>query len=370
MRLFTVLKRILLAVPMFAATSGQAQVEVVRNPMKWLTVKNDKRYIEDHSRKVTVRAFANSKFSRFVIGQNVNGDKLPYSTNDNLSLGAGFNWRFLGLNLGFKMPFVNSDTKRFGRTRSVDIQSFFYFRKLQVDLYAQAYNGMYISDRRTLISPRIDNAFPYREDMRARNFGMNAQYIFNNRRFSYRAAFVQNEYQKKSAGSFILGGAIYHFRAKADSAIIPGDIVYAGTYWKDDYTKTNITSLSISAGYAYTLVVKKNFFATASFTAGPGLNYTSRKDDVADLSSGGLDYALNGTLRLAAGYNSPDYFAGVQYIRLTNKNGVPGAGEWQQFETGSVRLTVTKRFKLSRKMEKKVLKAIEDVKDDVEEIIY
>lgn len=353
----------------------KAQVEVIKadgsakkNPFSWLNVKNDRRYIEDHSKDLTVRAFGTTKFSRFVIGQNGKGEFLPYASNDNLNIGAGFNWRFIGLNLAVKMPFVNNDNARFGKTKSFDLQSFLYFRKLQLDLYAQSYTGMYVSRQRATYHGEIDNAYPYRPDLRLRNFGVNAQYIFNNRRFSYRAAYVQNEYQKKSAGSFMLGGGIYHFRAIADSAIIPHNVAFSDDFWNDDYNRTAVTCLTVNAGYAYTLVIKKHFFLTGSINAGPGLNYTQRKDVLGNVT-GGLDYQINSTFRLAAGYNSSDYFAGVQYVRLMNRTGISEPATWQQAETGSFRVTIAKRFKLNKKFEKKVLDKIEDVTSDVEEII-
>jgi hypothetical protein len=354
---------------------AHAQLEVIKSdepkksPLSWLNVKNDRRYIEDHTKDLTVRAFATTKFTRYVIGRNGNGEFLPYASNDNLNIGAGFNWRFIGLNLGFKMPFVNNDNARFGKTRSFDLQSFLYFRKLQVDIYAQSYNGLYVSRPKATYHVEIDDLYPYRPDLRTKNFGINAQYIFNSRRFSYRAAFVQNEYQKKSAGSFMIGGGLYHFRVKADSAIIPANITFLDDFWNEQYYKTNVTSLALNAGYAYTFVYKKHFFITGSITAGPGLNYTQRHDVLTTDGKGGVDYQLNGTLRLAAGYNSSRYFAGVQYIRLMNRTGMPETVAWQQAETGSFRVTIAKRFKLNKKFEKKVLEKIEEAAGDVEEII-
>lgn len=350
---------------------AKAQVEVVKgndpvkNPFSWLNVKNDRRYIADHTKDLTIRIFTNNKFSRYVIGNNGYSERLPYATNDDLSMGAGFNWRFIGLNLGVKMPFINNDDAKFGKTKSFDLQSFLYFRKLQVDLYAQSYTGLYVARRKSTERDEIDNSYPLRPDLKTRHFGINAQYIFNNRRFSYRAAFVQNEFQKKSAGSFVFGGGLYHFRAKGDSAIIPSNIAFPATFWDDRYNKTAVTALFVNAGYAYTLVIHKNFFVTGSFLLGPGLNYTSRRDEAADDEYGGLDYQLNGTLRMAAGYNSPKYFVGVQYMRLTNKNGIPQPAAWQQFETGSFRVTIAKRFKLNKKFEKKVMEKIEEVTDEI-----
>lgn len=369
--------KVLILILLSANQCANAQVEVIKsdepkkkdNPFNWLNVRNDRRYIEDHTKDLTVRAFATTKFSRFLIGQNGKGEFLPFASNDNLNIGAGFNWRFLGMNLGFKMPFVNNDDKKFGKTRSFDLQSFLYFRKLQVDLYAQAYNGMYVSRPKATYYSEIDNKYPYRPDLRTRNFGINAQYIFNNRRFSYRAAFVQNEYQKKSAGSFMVGGGIYHFRAKADSAFIPYNVTFIDDFWDDNYNRTAVTCLAANIGYAYTAVIKKHFFVTGSINAGPGLNYTQRRDAITKDVTGGLDYQLNGTLRLAAGYNSSKYFAGVQYIRLMNRTGISEPATWQQAETGSFRVTIAKRFKLNKKFEKKVLERIEEAKADMEEII-
>jgi hypothetical protein len=302
-----------------------------------------------------------------VIGYNGNVEKLPYSSNDYVNLGIGGSWRFIGVNLGFKIPF--QDNGRRGKTRSFDLQSFLYFRKLQIDIYAQAHKGLHVSEPGTLYGFEEENAFPYRPDMRTRNFGVNAQYIFNNRRFSYRAAFLQNECQKKSAGSFILGGSLYYFRAVADSSIIPDDIIFKAPFWKEDFSKTNVISLSVNAGYAYTVVFLKNFFVTGSISLGPGANYTNRRDIPRDKTITSFDYQVNGTVRVALGYNSPEYFAGVQYIRLTNRNGMAAGAGWQQFETGSLRVTLARRFKVSKNMENKVLKAIENVTDEVEEVI-
>jgi hypothetical protein len=361
------LRRVFALVLTIYAVELHAQVEVIKTPFSWLNVKNDRRYIEDHTRDVTARVFSINKFSRYVIGASGN-ERLIYSSNDNLGLGIGANWRFIGINLAFRMPLVNNDYSRFGRTRSFDVQSFLYFRKLQVDIYAQAYKGFYIPNRSDLQRELLE-AYPHRADLKTRNYGLNAQYIFNNRRFSYRAAFVQNEYQKKSAGSFLLGGSLYYFRALADSALIAADMVHDGAFWDRKFNRSNIISLSVNGGYAYTLVIKKHFFATGSLAAGPGLNYTQYKDKATSVRDKGLNYQLNGTLRAAIGYNSSRYFAGLQYIRLLNKNGMPEAGAFQQFETGSFRVTLVRRFKLNRKTEKQMLEMVEMVKDDIEEVI-
>ncbi|MBE9517967.1 MAG: DUF4421 family protein [Bacteroidetes bacterium] len=38
-------------------------------------------------------------------------------------------------------------------------------------------------------------------DLRTNIIGLNVQYLFNSERYSYKASFLQNEFQKRSAGS-------------------------------------------------------------------------------------------------------------------------------------------------------------------------
>ena len=352
-----------------AALPIHAQVEVVKTPFKWLNVRNDRNYIVDYTRKLNVRVFGLSKFTQYSLGVNKNGERLHYKSNDNFNLGVGFNYRFLGLNVGFKMPFVNDDARRFGKTRSFDLQSFLYMRRLTIDLYMQFYNGLYIFNQDALMRQPAGDVFPRRPDMKTRNFGINGHYIFNPRRFSYRAAFIQNEHQKKSAGSAIAGANLYHFRVSADSAVVPRDIIFSSPFWADTFNRSNVTSLAVGGGYAYTLVIKKNYFLTGSFMGALGLNYTSLRNKEADNLGSGLGLNVNGTLRLAAGYNSRDYFASIQYLHYTSRYAMPEPQVWQQFQTGSFRLTVGKRITLSKRVEKQVQQTIENVSEEVEDII-
>lgn len=332
---------------------------------KWLKVENDTAYITDLTSKLTVRAFGANKLAQYAPGDNDYLKKLTYTANDDYNIGLGFNYKYIGINGSFKMPFVNNDTVRFGKTKSFELQTFIYMRKFTVDLFFLSYNGHYLSNRSILNTPSNSNIYPQRPDLRTRNIGMNTQYIFNNRRFSFRAAFLQNEYQKKSAGSVIAGAALNYIKVKADSAIVPTNIGYDGYFGNNTFTGSNVLSLGLNAGYAHTFVIKKNFFITASLMGGAGVNYTKLSDKVKNLDYNSLGLQLNSIARLAAGYNTTDYFAGIQYINFTNRCNAPVPGTWQEFQTDNIRLTVAKRFKLKRAMQKKINKIENDIKSEL-----
>jgi hypothetical protein len=333
--------------------------------LKWLKTENDTSYITDLTQRLTVRIFVANKSAKYALGDYNVGKKILYRANDNYNLGIGFNYKYIGLNMGFKLPLVNEDTARYGKTRFFDVQSFIYLRKITLDIYLLSYNGYYLSSRSMLKTTPATNIFPVRPDLRTRNIGMNAQYIFNSKRFSFRAPFLQNEYQKKSAGSFMAGAGLHGIRVRADSAIIPADTRFNPYFGNSTFTSSNIITLSLNAGYAHTFVIKQNYFITAALLGGAGVNYTTIKGGMNKETDGRLTHQFNSIVRLATGYSSVNYFVGMQYINFINRNNTPIEGAWQEFQSGNIRLTFVQRFKLDRTVRKKIDKIEKTIKTEI-----
>jgi hypothetical protein len=224
-----------------------------------------------------------------------------------------------------------------------------------IDFYGQFYNGYYLANGSDVLSyqPNIPT-YPVRPDIHTNDVGLVFQYILNHEKFSYRAAYVQNEYQKKSAGSFIIGAAAYHIGIKGDSSLIPAGIVNPGFFDNNPFNATSITSLSVNGGYAYTLVIKKHFFVMASLLGGTGLNYSVLSTTSDDEKNAKLKPEFNLTSRFAVGYNSNTYFIGVHYVGLITENSAPVARTWQEVNAGNFRVSFVKRFKLKRKTLKQI----------------
>lgn len=331
--------------------------------LRWFKVKTDTSFISDRTRDLTLRVFGGTKFTKYNFGEDDNGKRIHYETNDHLNIGIGFNYRFIGLNLGLKMPFINNDDDQYGKTRSLDLQTFIYMRKLVIDLYYQDYTGYFLRNKDVLetVSPSED--FPQRQDLRTRHIGLNAQYVFNHQIFSYRASFLQNEYQKNSAGSFIAGAGIHYLQAKADSAILPQDLIFSGFFNNQDFNKTGYFSFGFNAGYAYTLVINRHFFATGGALGGVGINYSYLKEDGSDYYKNRIAPQVSAIFRIAAGYNSEKYYVGLQYMTFINKNYTPIRNTWQQYQTGNVRFTVAERIPLKGKIKRRVRKLEERIRE-------
>lgn len=184
------------------------------------------------------------------------------------------------------------------------------------------------------------------------NIGSTVEYIFNNRRFSYRAAYLQNEWQKKSAGSFLAGGSIHYLNMQADSSVIPTNLSAVDFFDGYHFNQSRLLNLTANAGYAHTFVIAQHFFIMGEVLAGVGGNYTELADTKLNTKENGLGLNLSATFRVAAGYNSERYFIGLHCVDYMTHNTSPIPNTWQQYETGNLRFSIVKRFTVKKTLPK------------------
>lgn len=317
----------------------------------WLESENDTTYIEEHTKDITARLFGSRKYNYYDIVDNRNGkdQEVLYRPNTPFNVGFGFNYRFIGINIAFNLPVINKQDK-YGETKFLDLQSHLYTRRLVLDFYGQFYRGYYIANTNTLFgTPAATGPVMLRPDVKNMNLGLNVQYVFNSKRFSYRAAYLQNDYQKKSAGSLLIGGEIFGFRMKGDSSLIPSNIPKENFFNDVKFYRTRIISTAANAGYAYTFVYKKHFFATVSLSGSLGVNHT-----IMQLTGGGelrkTGIQFNNTVRASIGYNSSRYFAGIHYVDMTTRSGSPVENTYQAMGAGNFRISLVRRFTLKKQL--------------------
>lgn len=302
-------------------------------------------YVADYHKDLTLRFFSGRRFYQYGLYDKGFAEQLTYRPNTPLSIGAGFNYRVLGINIGFS-PDILNNSGRYGRTGFFDVQTHLYGRKLNIDLAYLHYKGFYSNSNAFL---GMDPGAVYlRPDLRFNHFGFTANYLVNGERFSLRATFLQNEAQLRSAGSFILGGGFSLFRIGADAALIPNtpQIRY---FDEVPFTHSSVISGSVQSGYGYTQVLKKHFFITIAGTAGIGVNYSTLRENKIIRNAGwGTD--IVGSLRMGLGYNSRLYFAGIHYQGSWQSSGTPILYARQQYGMGNWRLSLARRLVLRKKL--------------------
>lgn len=289
----------------------------------------DTTYVKAFEYKVSVRTYMSQNFI-FLNQEFDSNNQKTFMPNNPVSMGLGFSLRNTIVNIsgGLKLDFLRDKKK--GKTEAIDLQVHNYAQRVVFDLVYQEYKGFY-----EVSEDQVTKVYP---DLKMKQYGAFAQYVFNNKRFSYKAAFTQNERQLKSAGSFLLGGGLYFSEIQSDSSFV----------YKEKRTYDNF-QVGVSAGYAYTWVLNPKWFISASCTA--GMNFGN--ETISDFGKRRLEVYPTAYPRLSIGYNEEDWslrFAAVSNILFSSISDDTRLS----FYSGNLQLTYIWRFNAFPKLGKKV----------------
>jgi len=279
-------------------------------PLVW-----DTAFVRDHSQRPTVRVYASRKFNSLLLRALPGYEDLRYRPNGRVNLGVGVSYRRLTLNIGLPAPFVNNDNDERGRTRFLDAQANLYTVRQASNLFLQFYRGYHItSHEEAQLDWTQPTLYPYREDLRQFNIGLSSLRIHDHERFSYRAAFNQDAWQLRSAGTWLYGGYATCYVLKADSTIVPSRINERFSA-SSGIRQGIIADIGPMAGYAFSHVYKRHWFFTLSGAGGAGLTLQLLKVPIADreqrITEVGPGWHVQ--FRAATGYNNARHYAGVVF---------------------------------------------------------
>jgi hypothetical protein len=305
-------------------------------------------YYTSYDKIITGRFYFSQKYTSYQYRHDNESINIRYRPNTTLNMGVGATYKWATLNLAYGFGFLNRDEEK-GKTRYLDLQTHLYGRKIIVDAFGQFYNGFYLDKGE--LTPRV-NGYYLRPDIKVRFLGASGQYLFNHEKFSYRASFLQSEWQKKSAGSLLVGLEFFLGRTKADSAMVPSTL--SGQTEETNLDQVNFVEMGPNVGYVYTWVIKKHFFLTGQATV--SLDYGTNTMTSNGVNTRSSSFSPNSSLSFFAGYNSEKW--AVSFVFVNKNIGIASGSERRiDFNTGNLRLNIVHRF-VPRGKTKEVLKDV------------
>lgn len=276
----------------------------------------DSTYIGFYDQKLSATLYIERNYLTLTSDE---GDKsTSYRPNTPTKIGAGFSINNTAFNFayGYGLNFLLN--KDMGKTKSFDFQLHHYGRKFIFDVFIQRYRGFYVEGENQQIT-----LYP---DLKARQYGLHGQYVFNGKKFSHKAAFNQNERQKHSAGSFTLGGGMYMNRIESGVNVLRSEEVELDNF-----------QFGISGGYAYTWAIGQHWFLSGSGTIGANFSH-ERTDEGRKWQAYPTSF-----FRFAFGYNHEKWALALNYH---NNSVYPSLGKDSAIElsSGTLMLAFTKRF--------------------------
>ena len=226
--------------------------------------------------------------------------------NRGLALRIGGRYKWLGYT--FSIPIsdlgTGSDTDE-GSSLGANLQLF--RRKVYLNANVRRTKGF-------IDVPR-DGPETFREDVRFVNVLLFGFRILNSNRFSIRSSFRMRERQLRSAGSFLVGGAIQRQVLTADSLKVP--LRASGP---TPINRFNQSKVGVGLGYAHTFVFGKLWFVTPLLIAGPELRFVAYDLVQGEREIERMQLSARVRGRLAVGANGRRRFAALVASYLPNSD--------------------------------------------------
>ena len=230
---------------------------------------HDTSYYKSYRRSLTARAYLSRKYNVLSFDPPESFPNLFTIPIPVLNLGIGATYHAFTLNIGIGISKFNPQEIK-GKTRYLDLQGHFYARKWNIDLLGEFYRGYYLTPKGMAAPP--GESYYKRKDLGLNLIGVAFYRSLNDRRFSYQAGLLQNEWQKKSAGSVLVGGEIYYGAIHGDSLLVPSN--WIRTIRSSGIDKFHFFDFGPGIGYAYTLVIQEHFFMLGSVTVNLAFSFS------------------------------------------------------------------------------------------------
>jgi hypothetical protein len=297
----------------------------------------DSTYIGSYSQYLALKYVAANKFYFFGIRDRDLNTSLRYRPEYGINMGIGFAYKWIGLDLLFNVG-LWEDNELEGSER-FDFLIRMFTSKHFIEANITYYYGHQL-DFIFGVDENIEEIHKLRQDLRVLTLGLQYLYVFNYDKFSIKAPFVQNEIQRKSAGSFILGFSLNYYSMDADSTVVPEELKYNFNEGLN-LVDVSVITPAVSFGYMYSFVVKEKFFLTLGLIPGLNLTYGDRKTDIRELINWQLSYKIRSMF--AIGYNARKFFTGIQLFGDVNNIRIDRKQQ-AFFTNGSLKFFVGYRF--------------------------
>lgn len=245
-----------------------------------------------------IRPFLLYPSLELIISDGSGGNKINYKPNTKMNIGADVSWKGWGVSYSTGIiPIQKKST--YGETDYLDFQMYYYFNKLNIDVFYQNYKGFYLSDNN-------EKKRGIRSDLEMMNAGINLMYAVSDD-YSFRSSFTQTERQMTSGGSVVFMASLNFMNIDSGYSLITPEkeSTYAGNA---GYRGGSYRSFTLLGGYSYTRIFKDKWYLTLSALLGEGgmhqVNTVSSGEKSSDTFCSRYHHRFGG------GYNDDSFFAG------------------------------------------------------------
>lgn len=242
-------------------------------------------YTVSYSDKVIVSASFQNETDSFIINQEIEGikHKLEFYPNIKQKISFGITYKIIDISFGYTPWFLKTNADKY-KASNFNFGTRFNHKKW--------YQSISFVKQKGFFTEFLDDKSMYLPSFRSIKIGGTTSYVFNDK-FSFSALFNQNQWQIRSAGSFVPNFSLF----------------YTSLMNKDDKASFNLEmySFSISPSYYYTWVINRSVFLSGGLGIGAGVEIHNKKTSLLG------QVIFNSKL----GYNTTSFYS---YLEINNTN--------------------------------------------------
>lgn len=269
----------------------------------------DSAYVRKHTLPNDLRLFYGGQGNNVSLGTKRSGDtqfngNVYANTNDYVGMGITYKW--LDGDLSFSLPGTTYLNEERSNLTQFKLSMSYTQRKM-------VFRGYY-SESKGMVMSGADDEFQSTPSLHEVRMGLQMTYLFNNSRYSYRAAMYQSEFQMKTAGSFLLRVEPFYRNLGGQSgSMIPAAYDLPELYGDQaglEYIKA--PGILFMPGYGINVAIPNtHFFISPMVFAGLGAAFNSYESKNGKDSYTNVEYGAN--FNLNAGYNGSRYYSKIQF---------------------------------------------------------
>ena len=281
----------------------------------------DTAYIEPNHYNLTFMVEQSFWHERYRLATRLNDERqsIVLAPEPTPKIGAYFGWRWIFLGLSTSIPQLlhkgsstskkkeyvfNIYSARFG----VDL----FYRYSGHDFKIKSYSGFDLPEN---LKGQTFNG------MRTKMIGLNTYWIFNNKRFSYPAAYSQSTNQKRSCGSFMTGFSYSHQNIAFDYTQLPPEM-FSQMRPTLQFDRLKYDDYNLSFGYGYNWVFAKHCLFNFSFMPAVSYKHAELNGQSTDKGNEAFsDWMKNVNFdmitRSALTWNNGKYYVGAIFVLNT-----------------------------------------------------
>ncbi len=267
----------------------------------------DSTYIKTFVRNNDVRIFYGGQGNRLVLGSSRDESPDPSNNfnNTNDFIGVGLSYKWIDGDLSFSVrntTYLNEERSTLDQFR---VSAAHTGQKI-------AFRG-YLCDSKGMVVSGNSDEYESQPALHEFRMGLQVTYVFNEQKYSYRAALYQNDVQLKTAGSFLLRAEpFYRSLGKTGSPIVPSAYDTEERFGEQtgmSYIKA--PGLLLMPGYGINIVFKQSkWFISPVVLVGAGTAVNTWESDSGKGTKANMEY--NAYFLVNAGYTGTSFYSRIQ----------------------------------------------------------